>query len=75
MVIVASLKSVPWRFRSAKHRLGEWLAIKIAWAMPRYVVMWCAVRLMAHATTGKWGNECPDHVDIMTALGRWDDRP
>jgi hypothetical protein len=52
-------------------RMKEWLAIKVAWMLPRRLVMWCYFRVAAHATQGQWGHECPDQVDIMTAVGRW----
>lgn len=55
------LSTVPDKFRM-------WLA----WRMPRRLVMWAAIRLMSHATTGKYGREEPDSVSIMTALKRWD---
>jgi hypothetical protein len=47
------------------------ISMKIAWLLPKRVVMWASVRLMAYATHGKYGNECPDAVNIMTALKRW----
>ena len=31
-------------FRERIRRTGEWLAIKIAWALPRRVLYWAAVR-------------------------------
>jgi len=40
--------------------------------MPKYLIMWCALRLMAFATQGEYGHEHPDDVSIMTALGRWE---
>lgn len=51
----------------------EKITMKLAWALPRYLVMWCAYRVMAHASQGKWGNECPDQIDMMTMIGRWRD--
>jgi hypothetical protein len=43
----------------------------IAWALPRELVMWCFVRVAAHATMGEYGNNTPDNVSIMDALQRW----
>ena len=31
-------------FRERLHRTGEWAAIKVAWALPRRVLYWAAVR-------------------------------
>ncbi len=44
-----------------------WLAQR----MPRKLVYWCAIRLMAHATTGRYSTCCPDRVTILQALDRW----
>lgn len=50
----------------------EKLQMKIAWMMPRWLVMWCAVRLMAHATQGKWSKQIVPELKAMDALKRWD---
>jgi hypothetical protein len=49
-------------------RFWRWLA----WILPRDLAMWCALRLMAHATTGVWGNETPSSVNMMEMLRRWE---
>lgn len=46
--------------------------IWIAWHMPRSMVTWCAIRLMAHATQGQWGMSSPTELDCVSALNRWD---
>ena len=51
--------------------LREMIAIKIAWALPDQIVMWCAIRLIANATQGEWGEEHPADVSVMQALDRW----
>jgi len=51
----------------------EKLTIAIAWALPRSLVKWCAVRVMAHATTGKWGHEPTPALLATDALKRWDE--
>lgn len=51
--------------------IKERLAIKIAWLMPKRLVMWCAYRVAAHATQGQWSNEVAGEVKMMDALGRW----
>lgn len=53
-------------------RFKEWLAIKIAWAMPKRLAMWAFYRVAAHATQGPWGNQVVDTVSIMDAAGRWE---
>ena len=47
----------------------------IAWKMPRKLVYWCAIRLMAHATTGDHGHHIVPEVTCLDALNRWDDPP
>lgn len=53
-------------------RLKERIAVRIAWALPRRLVMWCYIRVGAHATTGQWGHESPCDTKMMDALQRWD---
>ena len=59
-----------WRWRTSQ--LREWAARKIAWHLPRRVVTWCAVRVMAHATTGLYENPIGPDLTVMDALNRWD---
>jgi hypothetical protein len=53
-------------------RLKERAAMKLAWLMPRRLVMWCAVRVGAHATTGQYGNQVVPKLAFMDALKRWE---
>lgn len=52
-------------------RFKEWLAIKLAWLLPERLVMWCAYRVAAHATSGKWDTEWVPGLTFMDAIGRW----
>lgn len=45
--------------------------VKLAWAMPKTLVMWCAVRLGAHATGGKYESTVVPELTFMDALKRW----
>lgn len=49
----------------------ETLKIKIAWLMPRWLVYWCSIRLMANATQGGWSNQIVPDLLAMDALKRW----
>ena len=51
-----------------KDKFYQWWA----WHLPRRLVYWCFVRVAAHATVDKWGNETPDSVSVMTAMARWE---
>ena len=47
-------------------------ARKIAWKLPRRLAYWCAIRVIAHATTGKYGNTVVPELRAMDALKRWE---
>lgn len=49
------------------------VAMKIAWLLPHSVVYWCAIRVWAHATTGRYGSELATAVTFDRALDRWGD--
>lgn len=49
------------------------LPYKIAWIMPRWLVFYCAIRVIAHATTGKYGNQVVPDLTAMDALKRWEE--
>ncbi len=51
----------------------ESMPLWVAHHLPKQLVMWCVVRVMAQATSGKWGNTHPSSLDIMTMLKRWDE--
>ena len=53
-------------------RRPERFAVWLAWKLPHVLVRWCYYRVIAHATSGQWGNECPDDVSVMDAAGRWE---
>ena len=59
---------IPYYYRIVKEKIAIW----IAWKLPTYLIVWCSIRLMAHATQGEWGNEEPGNVSIMDALKRWE---
>jgi hypothetical protein len=54
------------------HRRQEKLLLWFVWRLPRTLVMWCAVRVHAHATTGRYGNTNPGDLTIMEAMKRWE---
>ena len=51
-------------------RIQKW----IAWKMPRKIVYWGAIRLIAHATTGKYAAQIVPELLAMDALERWEKR-
>ncbi len=48
------------------------LMMKIAWMLPRRLVKWAAIRLIADATQGKWSDTNVPELTAMDALKRWD---
>lgn len=49
------------------------LAQFIVWhLLPKSVIYWASIRLMAHATTGEYGNTETPALLAVDALKRWD---
>lgn len=55
-------------------RRFEKLLRTIVWALPRKVVMWAFIRVVAHATTGKYSNQIVPKLTVIDALSRWDEK-
>jgi len=51
-----------------KDRMQLWFACRL----PRWLVRWAAVRLIAHATTGQFSSTVVPDLTAMDALKRWD---
>jgi hypothetical protein len=43
----------------------------IAWRLPHTLVMWCAIRVGAHATQGEYSSQVVPDLKFMDALQRW----
>lgn len=54
-------------------KLKEKLQRKIVWSLPRSIVMWAYIRVVAHATTGRWSRQVVPELGALEALDRWDD--
>ncbi len=52
-------------------RFWNWLAMKVAWLLPRRVVMWATIRVGAHATTGAHSSHVVPELRFMDAVQRW----
>ncbi len=57
------------------NRLLEKVKTTIVWALPRWLIYWASIRLIAAATSGKNGHVSPDGLNVMDALKMWEDRP
>ena len=49
-------------------RTAQWIAWRV---LPRRVVMWCAIRVVAHATQGQWSAQIVPELTAMDAIARW----
>lgn len=52
--------------------LLEKFYIWLAWRLPVRLVRWCAVRVVAHATTGRYSGTVVPSLTIMEAMKRWE---
>lgn len=52
--------------------MSEKIAQFIAWHLPRKVIYWCAIRLMANATQGQYEKQEVPSLLAMEALQRWE---
>ncbi len=48
------------------------LTMWIAYRLPRRVVYWCFIRLMADVTTGPLSDRAVPEIEAMEALKAWD---
>lgn len=44
------------------------------WKLPRKLAYWCAIRVIAHATTGPYADQNVPDLTAMDALQRWEVR-
>jgi len=44
----------------------------IAWRLPKTLVMWSSIRLVAHATTGEYDTTIVSELSAMDAIKRWE---
>jgi len=54
----------------ASRKAEKWM-LWIVWKLPKRLVMWCAIRVMANATTGQYSNQVVPELTAMDALDRW----
>lgn len=55
-----------------KERMVEKLCWWIAYRLPRRVVYFASIRLIANATTGQYGDTEAPGILAMDAVGRWE---
>lgn len=67
------MKGWQFEYQYQARKSSEMVLRAIAWALPRKIVMWAYIRVVAHATTGKYGNTIVPELSAMDALKRWDE--
>jgi hypothetical protein len=65
---MGGMMDIKYEVNKIKEKLMMW----VAWKMPRWLVMWCAVRLGANATQGKYDTTIVPDLLFMDALRRWE---
>ncbi len=56
-----------------RRKLEEKILVFIVWKLPKNVVMWAYIRVVSHATVGKYGSTIVPDLSAMDALKRWTD--
>ncbi len=51
--------------------MAEKCLMWIAWHLPKHIVYFCAIRVAAHATTGKYSNQIVPDLTALDAIKRW----
>ena len=59
-------------FNYEANKIKEKIQMWFAWKLPRWLVKWAAVRLMASATQGKHSSTIVPELTAMQALDRWE---
>lgn len=65
------MSKIELKYKATK--FSEKVQRKIVWLLPRSIVMRAYIRVLAHATSGKWGNTIVADITAMEALKRWDE--
>lgn len=52
-------------------RLPQKALIWLIWRLPKRVIYWSAIRMLAVATTGKYSNQIVTELTALEALARW----
>lgn len=53
--------------------LKEKVGFAIAFKLPKFLVYYCAIRVMANASSGKYQKQVLSELKAMDALRRWED--
>lgn len=71
-MILAGLR---WLLTDFCRRRAEKALVAVAWALPRHLCYWAAIRVIAHGTQGPWSSQEVPSLTAIEALRRWEKRP
>lgn len=61
-----------WWWRYEYRKLKDKVLMGLVWKLPKSIVYWCTIRLIAYATTGKYGKTIVPELTAMDALKRFE---
>lgn len=70
------MKRLHYAWYDRQYLVRRWCAARVRWMvwhLPRRVVMWSYIRVVAHATTGRWEHQIVPELGAMEALQRWEE--
>lgn len=65
------LSFVVWHSKNRYRNMRDRACLSLSRLLPRRLAYWCYIRVIAHATTGKFGNTHPDEATFGVASRRW----
>lgn len=72
MIKVDDIKVRWWIFKDdLTRRFPEKVIMWIVWRLPKWLIYYAAIRLFAHATTGKYGDTVVPDLTMALACQRW----
>lgn len=66
------MKDILFGTKYAAMNVKERILIFVVWRLPKSLVMWAAIRLIAHATAGKYETQLVPELTALEALKRWE---
>ena len=56
------------------YKIKEKIQMKVAWMLPKWLVTWASIRMIAYATQGEYGDTIVPELTAMDAVKRWLDK-
>ena len=55
-----------------RQSLKDVIAMSVARHLPKRIIYWAALRVIANATTGKWSKQEAPSLTCVEAMARWE---